>query len=163
MFVGKNIFGSSHPRRSSHPFRRQLSVACTLLVTSHRRYRKVTHRLHCAMPLSGNFAIQAKSRLQSSLIFHFLFGAIFFNGGYAISCRANMENCARSLSEEHWRLSNRSEGKEMDSNYCHCRMRTKCRVLYEVDYETWNHAIFFYLQLLSLALAGNTSLHSPHW
>ncbi len=32
------------------------------------------------MPLSDNFAIQAKSLLQSSLNFHFLFGAIFQRG-----------------------------------------------------------------------------------
>ena len=47
--------------------------------------KSVTLRLHCAMPLSGNFAIQAKSLLQSSVNLHFLFGAIFFNGGFAIS------------------------------------------------------------------------------
>ncbi len=47
--------------------------------------KSVTHRLHCAMPLSGNFAIQAKGLLQSSLNLHFLLGTIFFNGGFAIS------------------------------------------------------------------------------
>ena len=47
--------------------------------------KSVTHRLHCAMQLFGNFAIQAKSLLQSSL--NFLFGGI---------------------SEERWRLSNRN-------------------------------------------------------
>ena len=37
--------------------------------------KSVTHR-PCAMPLSGNFTIQAKSLLQ----LHFLFGAIFSTG-----------------------------------------------------------------------------------
>ena len=46
--------------------------------------RAIAHRLHCAMPLSGNFAIQARPILQSSLNLHFLFGAIFFNRGSAI-------------------------------------------------------------------------------
>ena len=42
--------------------------------------KSVTHRLHCAMPLSGNFAIQVKWLLQSSLNLHFLLGAIFSTG-----------------------------------------------------------------------------------
>ena len=62
-----------------------------------RRYRKVAHRLHCAMPLSGNVAIHGKSLLQSSLNLHFLFGAMILNGGSAISCRANMENSAQII------------------------------------------------------------------
>ena len=73
--------------------------------------KSVTHRLHCAMPLSGNFAIQAKYLLQSSVNLHFLFGVIFFNGGFAISYpeqENNMENSARKLSEERWRFSNRN-------------------------------------------------------
>ena len=70
-------------------------MACTLLVPANirattRRYRKVRHtQLHCAMPLSGNFAIQAKWLIQSSLNLHFLLGAIFFNGGFAISLPDN--------------------------------------------------------------------------
>ena len=44
------------------------------------RSRAIAHRLHCAMPLSGNFAIQARSLLQSSLNLHFLLGAIFSTG-----------------------------------------------------------------------------------
>ena len=42
--------------------------------------KSITHRLHCAMPMSGNFAIQAKWLLQSSLDLHFLLGAIFSTG-----------------------------------------------------------------------------------
>ena len=71
------------------------------------RSRAIAHilGLHYAMPLSGNFAIQANSLILSSLYVHFLFGAIFFNGG---SATENMENSARKLSEERWRLSNRN-------------------------------------------------------
>ena len=58
--------------------------------------KSVAHRLHCAMPLSGNLLSKL---LQSSLNLHFLFGAIFFNGGSAISYPENMENSARKLSE----------------------------------------------------------------
>ena len=42
--------------------------------------KSIAHRLHCAMPLSGNFAIQVKSLFQSSLNLHFLFGAISSTG-----------------------------------------------------------------------------------
>ena len=37
----------------------------------------------------------------------------FFNGGSVVSCRANVENSARKLSEERWRLSNWSEGEKL--------------------------------------------------
>ena len=53
--------------------------------------------LHCAMPQSGNFAIQAKSLFQSSLNLHFLFGASrLFTGGSAITYPENVENSARN-------------------------------------------------------------------
>ena len=91
---------------------RQLSVAGTLLVPANIRatttqYRKfVAHRLHCAMPLSVNFAIQAPPilvKLAFSLRRHF-----FQRGLYAcaILYPENMENGTRKLSEERWRLSN---------------------------------------------------------
>ena len=63
--------------------------------------KSVAHRLHyCAMPLSGNFAIQAKSLFQSSLNLHFLFGASsFFTDGSAIAYPENVENSARNYPE----------------------------------------------------------------
>ena len=62
--------------------------------------KSVAHRLHGAMPLSGNFAIQAKSLFQSSLNLHFLFGASrFFTGGSAIAYPENVENSARNCPE----------------------------------------------------------------
>ena len=63
------------------------SVACTLLIDASEhpcddieKSRHAQISLHFAMPLSGNFAIQAKSVLKSSLNLHFLFGAIFSTG-----------------------------------------------------------------------------------
>ena len=91
---------------------RQLSMADTLLVPANirattTRYRKfVAHRLHCAMPLSGNFAIQAPPilvKLAFSLRRH------FFQRGSTPApsyIPRYMENSARKLSEECWRLSN---------------------------------------------------------
>ena len=76
--------------------------------------KSVTQKLHWTMPLSGKFAIQATSLHQSSLNLHFLFGAIFSTGASpshiprAIHRENNMENSARKLSEERWRLSNRN-------------------------------------------------------
>ena len=62
--------------------------------------KSVAHRLHCAMPVSGNFAIQAKSLFQSSLNLHFLFGASrFFGWGSAIAYPENVENSARNYAE----------------------------------------------------------------
>ena len=62
--------------------------------------KSVAHRLPCAMPLSGNFAIQATSLFQSSLNLHFIFGASrFFAGGSAIAYPENVENSAQNYSE----------------------------------------------------------------
>ena len=62
--------------------------------------KSVAHRLHYAMPQSGNFAIQATSLFQSSLNLHFLFGASrFFTGGSAIAYPENVENSARNHPE----------------------------------------------------------------
>ena len=54
--------------------------------------KSIAHRLHCAMPLSGNFAIQTPPilvKLAICLRRHFL------NGDSAISYPENMENSAR--------------------------------------------------------------------
>ena len=60
----------------------------------------VAHRLHCAMPVSGNFAIQAESLFQSSLNLDFLFGASrFIPLGSAIAYPENVENSARNYPE----------------------------------------------------------------
>ena len=111
-FVHGRHTGPSNPSTKSKGFVRALNLRQHSRRTSVRPpddiEKTVTHRLHCAMPLSGNFAIQAKSLLQSSLNLHFLFGAIFFNGGFTISYPKNMENSARKLSENRWRLSNRN-------------------------------------------------------
>ena len=93
---------------------RQLSVAGTLLVPANvrattTRYieKSVAHILHCAMQLSGNFAIQAPPilvKLAFSLQRHFFQWGLYAS---AISYPENMENSAqRKLSEECWRLSN---------------------------------------------------------
>ena len=89
---------------------RQLSVAGTLLVPTNirattKRYRKVrrTHFFNCAMPLSGNFAIQAPPILVK---LEFSLRRPFFQRASTISYPENMENGARKLSEERWRLSN---------------------------------------------------------
>ena len=69
-----------HPilRRALTP--RQLTVACTLTVpaniraTTRRSEKSIAHRLHCAMPLSGNFAIETPPilvKLAFSLRRHF--------------------------------------------------------------------------------------------
>ena len=62
--------------------------------------KSIAHRLHCAMPLSGNFAIQTPPILACI----FSSAPFFFNGDSDISYPENMENSAAS--EERWRLSN---------------------------------------------------------
>ena len=98
-----------HPALGRSPTLRHPSVAYTLLVPANiraitRRYRitekSVAHRLHCAMPVSGNFAIQAESLFQSSLNLDFLFGASrFIPLGSAIAYPENVENSARNYPE----------------------------------------------------------------
>ena len=89
---------------------RQLQVLSWCRRTSgrppHDIEKSVAHRLHCAMPLSGNFAIQAPPilvKLAFSLRRHFFQQGLYTS---AISYPENMENSSRKLSEERWRLSN---------------------------------------------------------
>ena len=66
-------------------------------IVKNLHYKCCNLSLHCAMPQSGNFAIQAKSLFQSSLNLHFLFGASrLFTGGSAITYPENVENSARN-------------------------------------------------------------------
>ncbi len=93
--INTMVTGPSHPSTKS-----QLSVACTLLVQANivrppdDIEKSVTHRLHYAMPLSGNFAIQAKWLLQSSLNLHISSGP-FFQRGLHHLIPENMENRER--------------------------------------------------------------------
>ena len=91
-------------------------MACTLLVTANirattRRYRKGEHRLVITLRHVGVRQPCYPSKISSPILkLAFSVRCRFFNGDSAISCLANMENSARTLSEERWRLSNRCEG-----------------------------------------------------
>ena len=93
----------------------QLSVAGTLLVPDFRRTsvrpphdieKSVAHRLHCAMPLSGNFAIQA-----APIIVKLLSSAPFF------STRALRHLISREYGKqrERWQLSNENPSRHGSS------------------------------------------------
>ena len=97
MWEGCDVCSSMHFANLAWP-RRALSWCRRTSVRPPDDIEKsVAHRLHCAMPLSGNFAIQAPPILVKLA---FTLRCHFFNGGSAISYPENMENSARKLSEE---------------------------------------------------------------
>ena len=145
------IFGSSACIfGSSPPSLRQLSVAGTVLVTSNirsttRRYRKMAHIL-----LTLRHA--AKFRLQSSLNLRFLFGAIFSTGAPPSHVVLVWKTTCADYPKKAIIQSERGKGEGFKLSLQHLK-----EVSSLVRGWLQDHAIFFYLQLLSLA--GNTSLH----
>ena len=97
--------------------------------------KSVAHKLQCAMPQSGNFAIQAKFLFQSSLNLHCLFGASrIFTGGSAIAYPENVENSARNHPE------NASDYPIfIRSSALYCVARQKCSM---IGNEKKNNKIF---------------------